>query len=272
MATTEPAESDTPDFATLNYELTEGLAHITLNRPERHNALDLAQGQDLEAVTARIAADPDVRAVLIDAEGKAFHVGGDLKYFADAGDMAAALRTLTALAHAAAERLSRGPAPVVIAVQGVAAGGGMSFVMGGDIVLAAQSASFTMAYTAAGLTPDLSSSWYLPRLVGLRRAQELILTNRKLSAEQAKDWGLITDVVADDELADTAMSTARRLADGPTRAFSGVKSLLRSTFQQPLEAQMADESEMIARMAATEDAQRGIAAFVAKEQPTFNGR
>ncbi|MGI9016839.1 MAG: enoyl-CoA hydratase/isomerase family protein [Euzebya sp.] len=260
------------DTDSLRYELTDGLAHITFTRPEKHNSLDLTQGQDLEAVTAAIAHDPDVRAILIDAEGNSFHVGGDLKYFAGVDDMPAALRTLTALAHAAAERLSRGPAPVVIAVNGVAAGGGMSFVMGGDIVLAAESASFTMAYTAAGLTPDLSSSWYLPRLVGLRRAQELILTNRKLSAQEALEWGLITRVVPDDELAEQAMQLATRLASGPTRAFAGTKRLLRSSFQQSLEAQMADESQSIADIAATEDAQAGIAAFVAKQRPTFHGR
>ncbi|CAN5185332.1 enoyl-CoA hydratase-related protein [soil metagenome] len=259
------------EFSTLRYDLTDGLARITFNRPERHNALDLEQGRDLEAVTATIAADPAVRAVLIDAEGKSFHVGGDLKYFAGADDMPAALRSLTTVAHAAAERLSRGPAPVVIAVQGTAAGGGMSFVMGGDLVLAARSASFTMAYTAAGLTPDLSSSWYLPRLVGLRRAQELILTNRRLTAEEALEWGLITEVVDDEALADRAMTVARQLAEGPTQAFAGVKDLLRQSYSQPLEAQMADESQWIARMAATEDAQGGIAAFVAKQRPTFRG-
>jgi 2-(1,2-epoxy-1,2-dihydrophenyl)acetyl-CoA isomerase len=265
------------ETTTLRYELTDGLARITLNRPERHNALDLDQGRDLEAVTAHIAADPDVRAILIDAEGRSFHVGGDLKFFAAAGEespnaMAAALRSLTAVAHAAAERLSRGPAPVVMAVQGVTAGGGMSFIMGADLVYAAESATFTMAYTAAGLTPDLSSSWYLPRLVGLRRAQELILTNRRLSAAEAKEWGLITDVLPDADLAAHALEVATGLAKGPTRAYAGTKSLLRSSFQQPLEAQMADESQMIAAMAATHDAQAGIAAFVAKQRPTFEGR
>ncbi|HUG86718.1 MAG TPA: enoyl-CoA hydratase-related protein, partial [Euzebya sp.] len=155
---------------------------------------------------------------------------------------------------------------------GTAAGGGMSFVMGGDLVLAAESASFTMAYTAAGLTPDLSSSWYLPRLVGLRRAQELIFTNRRLSAAEALDWGLITEVVPDEALADRAMQLTRQLAAGPTRAFAGVKQLLRQSSVQPLEAQMADESESIARMAATDDARAGIAAFVAKQRPTFQGR
>lgn len=260
------------DFTSLRYELTDGIAHLTFCRPDKHNALDLAQVQDLEAVTASIAANPEVRCVLIDAEGKAFHVGGDLSYFAGVDDTAAALRTLTAFAHAAAERLSRGPAPVVIAVQGMAAGGGMSFVMGGDLVIAGESAAFTMAYTAAGLTPDLSSSWYLPRLVGLRRAQELIFTNRRLSAREAQEWGLITEVVADDELSDRAWEVARGLAKGPTRAYAGVKQLLRTSMQQSLEAQLADESESIAAMGATEDALNGIQSFLAKEKPTFNGR
>lgn len=260
------------DFSSLRYELIDGVAHITLSRPDRHNALDLTQGQELEAVTGMVAHDPAVRAVLLDAEGKAFHVGGDLSYFGGVDDMSAALRSLTTYAHAAAERLSRGQAPVVIAVQGIAAGGGMSLALSGDIVIAGESAAFTMAYTAAGLTPDLSSTWYLPRLVGLRRAQELIFTNRKLSAHEAMEWGLVTEVVADEILSDRAMEVAQQLASGPTQAYAGVKKLLRSSMQQSLEAQMADESESIARMGATEDARGGIASFLAKQTPTFEGR
>jgi 2-(1,2-epoxy-1,2-dihydrophenyl)acetyl-CoA isomerase len=264
------------DLTSLRYELVDGLAHVTFARPP-HNALDLAQGRDLEAVTAAMAQDPAVRAILLDAEGPMFNVGGDLRYFAAAAEegpaaMGAALRTLTAYAHAAAERLSRGPAPVVIAVQGMAAGGGMSIALQGDLVLAAESASFTMAYTAAGLTPDMSSSWYLPRLVGLRRAQELVYTNRRLSAAEALQWGLVTEVVPDDRLADRALEVARRLADGPTRAYAGAKRLLRQSFQQPLEAQLGEESQSIADLAHTEDARAGIAAFVAKQQPAFRGR
>ncbi len=265
------------DLTRLRYELADGVAHVTFNRPDRHNALDLDQGRELEAVSAEIAHDPAVRAVLIDAEGPTFHVGGDLKYFAGAAEegaeaMGRALRTLTAYEHAAAERLSRGPAPVVIAVQGMAAGGGMSIMLGGDLVIAAESAAFTMAYTAAGLTPDMSSSWYLPRLVGLRRAQELVFTNRRLSATEALEWGLVTEVVPDGELADRAMALAQQLAAGPTRAYAGAKALLRTAYHQPLEAQMADESESIASLTATEDTRAGVAAFVAKERPTYVGR
>lgn len=260
------------DYTSIRYERTGGVGRITFCRPDKHNALDLAQVQDLEHVTAAIAADPQVRAVLIDSEGAAFHVGGDLKYFSGVDDTAAALRTLTAYAHAAAERLSRGPAPVVMAVQGMAAGGGMSLAIMGDVVIAGESAAFTMAYTAAGLTPDLSSSWFLPKLVGLRRAQELILTNRKLSAHEAMEWGLVTEVVADEILAEHSMEVAEKLAAGPTRAFEGVKQLLRSSYSQPLEAQLGDESQWISRMGGTEDGAGGIAAFVAKERPTFQGR
>ena len=260
------------EYTSLRYDKSDGIAHITFCRPDKHNALDLAQVQDLESVTASIAADPEVRCVLVDAEGRAFHVGGDLSYFAGVDDTAAALRTLTAFAHAAAERLSRGPAPVIIAVQGMAAGGGMSFVLGGDIVLAGESAAFTMAYTAAGLTPDLSSSWYLPRLVGLRRAQELMLTNRRLSAAEALEWGLVTEVVADGDLAGRAMELATQLAAGPTQAYAGVKKLLRTSMQQSLEAQMADESEWISRMGATRDALHGIDSFLNKATPMFEGR
>jgi 2-(1,2-epoxy-1,2-dihydrophenyl)acetyl-CoA isomerase len=267
---------DPTQLTTLRYELVDGLAHVTFCRPDRRNALDLEQGRELEAVTAHMAQDRAVRAILLDSEGPAFHVGGDLKYFAGAAEqgpaaMASALRTLTAFAHAAAERLSRGPAPVVVAVQGMAAGGGMSIALQGDIVIAGESAAFTMAYTAAGLSPDMSSSWYLPRLVGLRRAQELVLTNRRLSAAEAFDWGLVTEVVPDDQLADRAMAVARQLAAGPTRAYAASKRLLRRSFDQPLEAQLGDESQSIADLALTEDTRGGIAAFVAKQTPTYTG-
>lgn len=260
------------EYSAIRYERHDGIGHITFCRPEKHNSLDLAQGRDMEAVTAHVAADPEVRCVLIDAEGSTFHVGGDLKYFAEAEDMSAAIRSLTTLIHSAVERLSRGPAPVIVAINGVVAGGGLSMAMGADLVYAAESAVFTMAYTAAGLTPDASSSWYLPRLVGLRRAQELIFTNRRLSAHEAWEWGLVTEVVPDEALSDRVMEVATQVASGPTQAFAGVKRLLRASMQQGLESQMADESEMIARMAATEDAQGGIRAFLAKETPTFSGR
>jgi 2-(1,2-epoxy-1,2-dihydrophenyl)acetyl-CoA isomerase len=162
-------------------------------------------------------------------------------------------------------------APLVIAVNGTAAGAGMSLAITGDLVLAADSAKFTMAYTAAGLSPDGSSSYFLPRLVGLRRAQELLFTNRRLSAAEALDWGLVTQVVTDGELAETAQTLATRLAAGPTSAYGMVKSLLIDTYDTSLEGQMELEGRGIADMAAGPDGLEGIAAFVNKRTPAFTG-
>jgi 2-(1,2-epoxy-1,2-dihydrophenyl)acetyl-CoA isomerase len=138
-------------------------------------------------------------------------------------------------------------------------------------VLASESARFTMAYTAAGLSPDGSSTWFLPRLVGLVRAKELMLTNRRLSAAEALAWGLVTRVVPDAELADAARALARALADGPTAAFGTVKTLLLASARQELEPQMVAEARGIVAVAEAPDGQEGIAAFLAKRRPTFRG-
>ena len=141
-----------------------------------------------------------------------------------------------------------------------------------SIVLAAQSAKFVMAYTNAGLSPDGSSSYYLPRVVGLRRAQELMLTNRLLSAEEAREWGIVTTVVNDEKLMEEAEKLAKKLAKGPTKAYGAVKKLLSKTFEQPLEAQLDDESRHIAAMAASDDGREGLDAFLNKRKPSFKGK
>ena len=153
-----------------------------------------------------------------------------------------------------------------------AAGGGFSLALFADIVIAAQSAKFVMAYTNAGLSPDGSSSYYLPRVVGLRRAQELMLTNRMLSAEEARDWGIATTVVIDENLMEEAEKLAKKLANGPTKAYGAVKKLLSKTFEQSLEVQLDDESRYIAAMAASEDGREGLDAFLNKRKPSFNGK
>jgi 2-(1,2-epoxy-1,2-dihydrophenyl)acetyl-CoA isomerase len=142
----------------------------------------------------------------------------------------------------------------------------------GDLVLIAESAKLAMAYTAAGLSPDGSSTWYLPRLIGMRRTQELMLTNRRLSAAEACEWGLVNQVVPDAALATTAAGFAKQLAAGPTRAFGTVKSLLASSFSESLETQMELEARGIAAMAGSADGREGIAAFVAKRAAQFTGR
>ena len=185
--------------------------------------------------------------MLLTGSGARFCGGGDVKEFAGhADDLTPHLRAILAYLHPAVERLVRGDAPVVTAVQGSAAGAGMGLVGASDIVIAGESAKFVMAYTAIGVTPDGASSWFLPRLVGLRRAVELTITNRPLSAAEALEWGLITKVVADDDVQQEAAALATRLASGPTRAFGGAKRLLNESLENTFETHLALEAELIA--------------------------
>jgi 2-(1,2-epoxy-1,2-dihydrophenyl)acetyl-CoA isomerase len=208
--------------------------------------------------------------VLITGSGRFFCAGGDLKSFAAQGDeLPRHLKQVTADFHAAVSRLNRMDAPVVIAVNGVAAGAGFSFALAGDLAVAAESARFTMAYTRAGLTPDGSSTYFLPRLVGLRRAKELTLTNRTLTAAEALGWGLVNQVVPDAELAETARALARELAGGATLALGAAKRLLDGGLNATLETAMEDEAQAISAMARTADGREGIAAFLEKRPPAF---
>ena len=195
------------DLTSIRVAIDDGMAALTLSRPDAGNSIDLTMARELSHVTAELALDRDVRAVLLCGEGRSFCVGGDLKEFAARRDLPAHLVEVTDHLHAAMSRLMRLDAPVVAAVQGSAAGAGLSLATAADIVLAGASSRFVMAYTAIGLTPDGSGTWSLPRLIGLRRALDLTLTNRPLSAEEAVDAGLATRVVADDDL--LSVSTAR---------------------------------------------------------------
>jgi 2-(1,2-epoxy-1,2-dihydrophenyl)acetyl-CoA isomerase len=255
----------------LRFELKDSVATLTLDRPKA-NGIDLDMGRALMHAAIRCHEDPAIRAVLLTGAGSMFCAGGDLKHFAGLGrDLPAALLELTTYLHAATSRFARMRAPLVVAVNGAAAGAGMSLAVSGDLVLAADSASFTMAYTAAGLSPDGSSSWLLPRLCGIRRTQELMLTNRTLGAAEAQAWGLVTRVVPAAKLLEEAQALARELAAGPTRAYGVVKSLLAETFSTAYEAQLEHEARGIAAMAGTPDGQEGIRAFVEKRAPRFTG-
>ena len=255
----------------VRFELKDGVATLTLDRPKA-NGIDLEMGRALMHAAIRCHEDKDVRAVVLTGAGSMFCAGGDLKSFVGFGkDLPAALLELTTYLHAATSRLLRMRAPLVTAVNGTAAGAGMSLAISGDLVLAAESANFTMAYTAAGLAPDGSSSWLMPRLIGIRRTQELMLTNRTLSAREAAEWGLVTRVVPDADLQAEAAALAVELAQGPTRAYGVVKSLLAETFSTAYEAQLEHEARGIASMAGTPDGQEGVRAFVEKRTPRFTG-
>lgn len=264
--------AETPTFETLLYELNDGVAHITLNRPDSANGINVQMGRDLRDVAIEVDEDRSVRAVLLTGNGKLFCAGGDLKSFATFGSrIGGALKGLTTDLHAAQSRFMRMRAPIVVAVHGAAAGAGFPLAMIGDIVLASTNASFTMAYTAAGLSPDGGSTFLISRLVGMRRMQEITLLNRRLSAAEALDWGLVTKVVEPDSLATEASAIATQLASGPTEAYASARRLLLSAIGSSLEEQMELEAREIAANAVGADGVEGIAAFVGKRAPDYKG-
>ena len=261
-------------YETLSFDISDGIATICLNRPDAANALNITMGDELHAVATRCASGADIRAVVLTAAGKMFCAGGDVISFHAAGDgMEEHMRALTTMLHAAIARFHRMDAPLIIAVNGVAAGAGMSIALTGDYVIAADNAKFTMAYTKIGVSPDGSGTYYLPRIVGVRKAKELIFRNPVLSAEEARELGIVNEVVAGDQLMDTAMELAREFADGPTRAYGETKRLLADTLSNTLETQMELETRAIAGLAgSSEDAKGGIAAFATKGKYSFVGR
>lgn len=259
-------------YSTLLFDVADNVATITLNRPDAANAMNGDLTRELADAALRCDEDPEVRAVLITGAGRFFCGGGDLKAFAALGeDGSAYIKDMATYLHTAISRLRRMDAPIIAAVNGPAAGAGMSLACCSDIVLAAESARFTMAYTSIGLTPDGSATYFLPRIVGLRRAVELALTNRALSAAEAADLGLVTRVVPDEDLMNEARGLASGLAAGPTKAFGVAKHLLETGLNTSLETQMESEGRAIAQAYTTADAREGIAAFLEKRPPKFTG-
>jgi 2-(1,2-epoxy-1,2-dihydrophenyl)acetyl-CoA isomerase len=257
---------------TVLLEVRDGVAHLTLNRPTEANAISPELAADLLAAATAIERDPSARVVLLSGNGSRFCGGGDLGGFHAAGDdLPSELRTLMPVLHNAIGGLVRGDAPIVAAVHGSAAGAGMGLVAMSDIVVAAESTKFVMAYTQVGLTPDGSSTWFLPRIVGLKRALELALTNRVLSAQEALDMGLVTKIVPEADVLDEAAAIAAKLAVGPTVAYGIARRLLLTSTEDTFETHLAREADGIVRASATADAREGIAAFVEKRTPTFTG-
>jgi 2-(1,2-epoxy-1,2-dihydrophenyl)acetyl-CoA isomerase len=260
-------------FETMRMDVAGGIATITLNRPDAFNALNMQMGKELMQAAIRCDEDRSIRCVVLTGTGNAFCAGGDMRSFAeDPARTPALMKELTVYLHAAVSRFSRMNAPVIGAINGVAAGGGLSLAACVDLAIAAEGARFVSAYTAAGLTPDGSSTYFMPRLVGLRRYLEFAMTNRTLTAAEALDWGIVNKVVPADKLMAETMALARQLADGPTRAFGAVKQLANSSFGETLETQMELEARCIAEAARGRDGQEGIAAFVGKRKPSFTGQ
>ena len=260
------------NYTTLTYELSDGIATITLKRPDAANAVNPAMARELNLVSIECDRNPLIRAVVVTGSGKMFCAGGDLGEFVKAGDNAPHLLSeMTGDLHLAISRFTRMNAPVIAKVNGTAAGAGLSLVAACDLAVSVDSAKFVMAYTNAGLSPDGSSTYFLPRRIGDRRARELMLTNRVLSASEAVQWGILNQAVGADELDDVVAELAASIAAGPTLSFGKVKTLLNQSFDNGLETQMELESRAISDSSRTRDGQEGMNAFVEKRKPTFTG-
>lgn len=267
--TATPSSSDT-----VRYDLRDGVATVTLHRPDAMNALNTELKTTLRDVLAAAADDQAVRAVLLTGAGRAFCVGQDLAEHARnlEGDLDAVWRTVPEHYSPIVRSLVTMPKPVVAAVNGVAAGAGAAFAFACDFRIVADNAGFNMAFAAVGLSADSGSSWTLPRLVGVAKAKELLLQPATIPADEALRLGLATEVVAADDLAATARTFAVRLAAGPTVAYGAIRRSLAFSAGHQLDDSLDFERAMMEETGATEDHRGAVKSFLAKEKPTFQGR
>jgi 2-(1,2-epoxy-1,2-dihydrophenyl)acetyl-CoA isomerase len=262
---------------------------ITIDRRERFNAMDVTTAQEFRKAGLQFARAEDVRCVVLRGAGGVFCSGADLKYIRDRGDRGdfgylhpegvgpeqgygESFKQILEYLHSTISEIKRAPKPFIAAVEGVAAAGGFGIAMACDLVFAAESASFEWAYHKTGLTGAESSTFFLPRLVGLRRAMELVFLNPRLSAAEARDAGLITGVFPDDRFEEDVLAIARRLAAGPTKAYAVAKSLInQAAGVDQLDYHLDEELRHLARIADGADFAEGLAAFFGKRAPGFDG-
>lgn len=260
-------------YETMTFDVANSVATITLNRPDDANALNMQMSKDLFDVAVECDENPDIRAVILTGTGKMFCAGGDIAYFSTQGEkLPSMVKHMTMYLHAAVSRLNRMDAPVICAVNGTAAGAGFSLAIMGDIVMSAEHAKYTMAYTRLGVSPDGSSSYFLPRRVGTKRALDLMLTNRLLSASEAESWGMVDYVHPGETLMDEARKMAAMFAEGPSKAYGRVKNLIHDSMHETLESQMERETVGIAESMRSADGREGVDAFVNKRKADFTGK
>jgi 2-(1,2-epoxy-1,2-dihydrophenyl)acetyl-CoA isomerase len=259
--------------ALVELRVADSIAQIVLARAEARNAIDPAWVDALAAAVDTCAVAEGVRAVLITADGPAFSVGGDLNHFAaHVDELPVQLDQMIGKFHATLHTLADLPVPVVCAAHGAVAGGGIGLLWASDFVLLADDVKFATGFGRLGLSGDGGSSWYLPRLVGLRRATQLIMEGRGLNAAEMVEWNLADRVFTRAELPGEALALARALAAGPTHAFGEMRRLIRGALEIDLQAGLAAEHAAVVRCGATADAREGVVSFTERRPPEFTGR
>jgi len=261
-------------YKTILFDLCEGVARLTLNRPERLNSFNTVMHGEVTEVLQQVATDENVRVLVLTGAGRGFCAGQDLADRSvapgaapvDLGD------SVERFYAPLIRRLSTVDKPVICAVNGVAAGAGANIALACDIVVAARSAKFIQSFANIGLIPDSGGTWILPRLVGQARALGLALTGEPLSAERAEAWGLIWKCVNDDVLEDETSKLAKRFASGPTRGLAATKKAIRGSWLQSLDAELDIERDLMRELGNSSDYKEGVAAFTAKRPAVFTGR
>lgn len=257
----------------LDIDPRTGIARITFNRPEVLNAADLALAEGFASAVATLEGRAELRCLVLTGAGRAFMAGGDVASFA--GPPAQARAQVAALLdhlHPAVLALRALPVPILAGVRGAAAGAGLSLALAADLILAAEDARFLMAYDRIGTTPDCGGSWFLPRRLGLARADALMLLSRTLTATQARDLGLVAELAPPDGFDAALSALAERLAAGPTRAFAAWRGLAEAALGGSLAAHLDAERDSFLRMTGTEDFGEGTAAFLDRRAAGFRGR
>ena len=255
----------------VNLEKTDGIALITLNRPETFNAFDLNMVKIVAETLIELALDPDVTGVVISGAGKAFCAGGDLKWVSGCGDnYGAAFHELAARYHQAILEIRRMPKPVAAAINGLTAGGGLSMALACDFRVMEASAILRQAYTSNGLSIDGGGTHTLPRLVGMAKALEIAAFDPTIDADNALSWGLVTEVVADGNALNRAIEMIRELQERSLSSFAASKKLLTDSFHTPFEAQLENERNLLSWAADQPNGREGINAFLEKRKPLFD--
>jgi len=268
------AAGPTPNFETITLDVDARLAHITLRRPQALNSLSPQMMIELRDAFDIVAASPDVRALLLSGEGRAFCAGADLSQAGPATGSAPPRDVglvVEDYVNPLVRRLAALEKPVVTAVQGAAAGAGCSLALQSDFVLVGRSAYFLQAFIHVGLIPDGGATWMLPRLVGLGRATTMMMLGERIKAEQAVEWGLATQIFDDAALIDAARDLGRRLAAGPTQALGLMRRAIRAGLSTDLATSMQLERTLQREAGFTSDYAEGVRAFKAGERPIFTG-
>ena len=268
------AQSSTSLAGVVLLDLTDGVATVTLNRPESMNALDIATKDVLLATLRQVAEDPTVRCVVLTGTGRAFCVGQDLKeHIALLSDRDESLwSTVEKHYNPIIELLSSMNKPVIAAINGVAAGAGASFAFAADLRIMVDTGGFNLAFAGIALSCDSVASWTLPRLIGTARAKELLMFPRTVPATEALELGMVNRVVSAEEFSVVVGELARTLAAGPTLAYGSIRRSVAFSAGHPLSESLAQEAEHMALTGGSQDHAAAVAAFIAKEKPTFQGR